>query len=226
MNQSDIAQHLFTTFDLTGTFAFAVSGAISGIRHRVDLFGVLVLSILAATSGGILRDLSIGATPPSALEDWRYFAVSLLAGVFTFYNVSLLAKLRRPLLIFDAAGLGMFCAAGASKALALGLTPWAAVILGMLTGIGGGVVRDVVMSEVPTVFRGEIYATAALAGASFVVFGTRLGWPAVLTFFGGAFLCFALRCVAIWRRWNLPIATGNAPPGMGGGEPDASAGNR
>ncbi len=169
-----------------------------------------MLSFLAATSGGIIRDVTIGATPPSALQDWRYLAVSTFAGVVSFYNISLLSQLRRPLLIFDAAGLGLFCGAGATKALAYGLSPWAAILLGMLTGIGGGVVRDVVMSEVPTVFRGEVYATAALAGATLVVVGSALKWPAFRTTFAGASLCFGLRCLAIWRRWNLPIASGTA----------------
>ena len=212
LNQSEIAYHLYTVFDLLGTFVFAVSGAISGVRHRLDLFGVLVLSFLAATSGGIIRDVTIGATPPSALQDWRYLAVSTAAGMLTFYNIATWSKLRRPLLIFDAAGLGLFCGAGASKALAFGLSPWAAILIGVLTGIGGGVVRDVVMSEVPTVFQSEIYATAALAGAALVVVGSNQNWLPFLTTFAGAFLCFGLRCIAIWRSWSLPVASGCPEP--------------
>lgn len=206
MNPTDITHHLSNFFDLLGTFAFAISGAISGLRKRLDLFGVLVLSFLAATSGGIVRDVMIGATPPSALEDWRYLAVSACAGMVTFYQVSAVGQLRRVVLLFDAAGLGLFCAAGASKALAYGLSPWAAIILGMVTGIGGGVVRDVLMSEVPAVFRSEVYAIAALSGAAVVVGGWMLKWPAFLTTWAGASLCVLLRVLAIRRRWNLPVS--------------------
>jgi uncharacterized membrane protein YeiH len=201
-----VLAHLNTALDLLGVFVFAISGAMSGVKHRLDLFGVLVLSFVAATSGGILRDVVIGATPPQAIDNWRYIAVSVLAGVITFYRCP--AQLRRPLLIFDAAGLGLFCVAGTTKALAYGLSPLAAVLLGMLTGIGGGVARDALMGEVPAVFRGEIYALAALAGSTVVVLGSRLGWPAINTMLAGALLCFGLRCIAIWRGWNLPIASG------------------
>lgn len=205
MNQIALA-NLHSILDLLGTFVFAISGALSGVRKRLDLFGVLVLSCVAATTGGILRDVIIGATPPSALDDWRYPTVSILAGILTFYRCTAVDKLRAPLLYFDAAGLGLFCAAGTTKALAFGLSPWAAVVLGMLTGIGGGIARDVLMSEVPAVFQGDIYALAALAGATLVVVGSELGWSAFHTTMAGSLLCFGLRCIAIQRGWNLPKA--------------------
>ena len=198
--------HLNTFLDLMGTFVFAISGAMSGVRHRIDLFGVLVLSFVAASTGGILRDVIIGATPPSAFQDWRYMATSVVAGLITFYRCPELGSLRGPLMVFDAAGLGLFCAAGTTKALAFGLAPLSAVVLGMLTGIGGGVAGDVLIREVPAVFQGEIYALAALAGATFVVLAPRLGWPVFYTPISGALLCFGLRCVAIRRGWNLPKA--------------------
>lgn len=205
--------HLNTFLDLTGTFVFAISGAMSGVRQRLDLFGVLVLSFVAATTGGILRDVVIGATPPSAFQDWRYMVISLLAGLVTFYRCPEVGGLKGPLLVFDAAGLGLFCAAGTTKALAYGLTPLAAVVLGMLTGIGGGIARDVLMREVPAVFQGEIYAVAALAGSTLVVVAPRLGLPHLYTPLAGALLCFGLRCIAIWRGWNLPRAAGMPEPG-------------
>lgn len=205
--------HLNTALDLLGTFVFAISGAMRGVRHKLDLYGVLVLAFVAATSGGILRDVVIGATPPPAINDWRYVAVSVLAGLITFYRSSAWEHLRGPVQLFDAAGLGLFCVAGTNKALAYGLSPLASVLLGCLTGIGGGIARDVLMGEVPTVFRGEIYALAALAGSTVVVLGQSLDWPASYSTAAGALLCFSLRILAIRRGWSLPIASGpDTPP--------------
>ena len=197
---------LLTVFDLLGTFAFAISGAIAGARHKLDVFGVLVLSFAAATFGGITRDVLIGALPPASIQDWRYLAVSLLAGVITFFWHSKVSRVRHAVLIFDAAGLGLFAVTGTGKALAYSLNPIAAALLGMLTGIGGGVVRDVLVSEVPAVFRTEIYAVAALAGASAVVIGNILQWPPQPVAIGGALLCFGIRMMAIYRRWQVPVS--------------------
>ncbi|WP_051306154.1 trimeric intracellular cation channel family protein [Massilia alkalitolerans] len=197
---------LVLTLDLFGTFVFALSGAIAGARRRLDIFGVLVLSFVAANSGGIVRDLLIGATPPAAIRDWRYMAVSLLAGLVIFFWYPIVNRLRNPVLIFDGAGLALFCVAGAQKALVFGADPWAAALLGMLTGIGGGVARDVLLNDVPAVFRSDIYAAAALAGASVVVLGDALQWPAAPTAIAGAALCFGLRLAAIRFGWHLPTA--------------------
>jgi uncharacterized membrane protein YeiH len=168
---------LVLTLDLLGTFVFALSGAVAGVRRRLDLFGILVLSFVAANSGGIVRDLLIGATPPAAIADWRYLAVSLLAGVLIFFWYPSIKRLRSPVLIFDAAGLALFCVAGAQKALVFGLEPVMAALLGMLTGVGGGVARDVLLSEIPAVLRSDVYAVAALAGAGVVVAGAALDLP-------------------------------------------------
>ncbi|WP_292041154.1 trimeric intracellular cation channel family protein [Massilia sp. UBA6681] len=197
---------LVLTLDLFGTFVFALSGAIAGARRRLDIFGVLVLSFVAANSGGIVRDLLIGATPPAAIRDWRYMAVSLLAGLVIFFWYPIVNRLRNPVLIFDGAGLALFCVAGAQKALVFGADPWAAALLGMLTGIGGGVARDVLLNDVPAVFRSDIYAVAALAGASVVVLGDALQWAAAPTAIAGAALCFGLRLAAIRFGWHLPTA--------------------
>ena len=202
---------LLLVLDLVGTFVFALSGAMAGVRHRLDLFGVLVLSFAAANTGGIVRDLLIGAVPPAAIGDWRYLAVSLLAGSVTFWRPSIIARLRSPVLIFDAAGLALFAVAGTQKALAFGLNPIMAALLGMLTGIGGGLARDMLLAEIPTVLRADLYALAALAGAAVVVIGAALRLPATAVTIAGAVLCFGLRFIAIRRGWHLPVA--DAPTG-------------
>ena len=202
---------LLLVLDLLGTFVFALSGAAAGVRHRLDLFGVMVLSFAAANTGGITRDLLIGAVPPAAISDWRYLAVSLLAGIVTFWRPSVIAQLRSPVLIFDAAGLALFAVAGTQKALAFGLHPVMAALLGMLTGIGGGMTRDVLLAEIPTVLRADLYAVAALAGAIVVVTGASLRLPATAMTIAGAALCFGLRLMAIHYGWHLPIARRSGP---------------
>jgi len=203
--------------DLTGTFVFALSGAAAGIKERLDLFGVLVLSFAAATSGGITRDLLIGSVPPQAISDWRYLGVSLLAGVVTFFWYPASGRLRKHVLVFDGAGLALFAVVGTQKALAYGLNPPMAALLGMLTGIGGGIVRDVLVSEIPTVLRAELYAVAALAGAAVVVTVHVLHGPPTTAAIAGALLCFGLRLMGIWRGWRLPTSRAwrgtERPPG-------------
>lgn len=197
---------LLVAFDLGGTFVFALSGATAGVKNRLDLFGVLVLSFAAGNSGGITRDLMIGAVPPAAIRDWRYIAVSALAGLITFYWYRIIDQLRSPVLLFDAAGLALFAVAGASKALAFHAEPIAATLLGMLTGIGGGMMRDVLVREIPTVLRTELYAVAALMGAAVVVIGNSLHCQSWVAEIAGAVLCFGLRFMAMRRGWRLPVA--------------------
>lgn len=192
--------------DLGGTFVFAISGAVAGVKHRVDVFGALVLSLVAASSGGVVRDVLIGAVPPAALGDWRYVAVSLLAGAVTLRWHSTVERLRNPVQLFDAAGLALFAVSGAHKALVFGLGPISAALLGMVSGIGGGMVRDLFVAEVPAVLRAEIYGLAALAGAAVVVIGSGLGLPSAAVTTAGALLCFAIRFLAIRRGWRLPAA--------------------
>ena len=199
-------QTLLLVLDLLGTFVFALSGAAAGVKHRLDLFGVLVLSFAAANAGGLARDLLIGAVPPAAIGDWRYLAVSLIAGAMTFYWYSTIDRLRSPVLVFDGAGLALFAVAGTQKALSFGLGPVMAALLGMLTGIGGGMARDVLLAEIPTVLRADLYAIAAMAGAAVVVIGHLLQLPSPATTIAGAALCFGLRLMAIHRGWHLPIA--------------------
>ena len=162
---------VWLTLDLAGTAVFAISGAAIGVKYRLDVFGVCVLAFVAGNAGGMLRDVMLGATPPAALSGWHHVTVSLLAALLTFWWHPRLERLRTPILLFDAAGLGLFAVSGTEKALAFGLDPLVAAILGMLTGIGGGVLRDLLVNEIPTVLHGELYAVAALAGAAVVVAG-------------------------------------------------------
>ncbi len=206
VNEGVLISEFLKALDLVGTFVFALSGAVSGVRRRIDLFGVLVLSFVAATAGGIVRDVLIGATPPAAIQDWRYITLSLAAGFVTFYWYPLVAKVKSPILVFDALGLGLFAVAGAGKALAFHLGPGAAVLMGMLTGIGGGIARDILVAEVPVVFTAELYAVAALAGAAIVVIGDSVfGSSAPAAAIGGV-VCVALRLMAIRKGWKLPVA--------------------
>lgn len=192
--------------DLVGTFVFAISGAVAAVNRRLDIFGILVLSFVAGNVGGIIRDLLIGAVPPAALVDGRYLLVSVLAGLITFFWYAGIDRLRNPVLLFDAAGLSLFAVAGAQKATEFGLNPEMAALLGMLTGVGGGMARDVLLAEIPQVLRSDLYAVAALAGASVVVVGDMLGLSYGVSALAGAILCFGLRFMAIRHSWRLPVA--------------------
>ena len=211
MNQIGVGSHsvvstFLVVFDLTGTFVFALSGATAAVKHKLDLFGVLVLCFVTGTLGGITRDVMIGALPPAAISDWRYVIVSVLAGLITFFWYPLINRLSSPVLLFDAAGLGLFCVAGADKALAFHAEPVAATLLGMVTGIGGGMARDLLVMEVPSVLRTELYAVAALLGAAFTVGGQRLGMPLLVAAPVGAALCIIVRLLALHYGWHLPVA--------------------
>jgi uncharacterized membrane protein YeiH len=197
--------------DLLGTFVFAIAGATVGVRHRLDLFGVLVLSFAAATSGGIARDVLIGDTPPLALVNWSYVATTCVAGLLTFYRYADVERLRNPVQVFDAAGLALFAVSGALKAIDFGLGPVSATLLGMLTGIGGGIARDVLVARTPVIFQAELYAVAAMAGAATVVVGHGLGLPLPPVVVGAALLCFGLRYMAIRHGWRLPVAQPRDP---------------
>jgi uncharacterized membrane protein YeiH len=192
--------------DMVGTCAFALSGATLAVRARMDLFGVLVLAIVTAVSGGVLRDVLIGDVPPAAIADWQPVALAVASGVVCFLRPGLVERMRHPVQFFDAAGLGVFAVAGAQKALEYGLNAPMAAVLGMVTGIGGGMLRDVLMARVPVVLQAEIYALAALVGALVVVLGAQLGVPPAVAAPVGAGLCLFLRIMAIYRGWRLPMA--------------------
>ena len=196
--------------DLLGIFVFAISGALVAVRKEMDLFGVLVLAGTTGLGGGFLRDVLIGATPPAALADWRYLLVPVAAGLMTFAFHPAVGRLERTVTVVDAFGLALFCVAGAIKALDYGLGPLPAALMGMVTGIGGGMVRDVLAGRVPVVFRGELYATPALAGAAVAVVGLRLDAPVVLVTVLGAGVCLVWRLLAVWRDWRAPMPRGSA----------------
>jgi len=196
---------LFDALDLGATFVFAISGATQGVRRRLDLFGVLVVAWAAGVAGGITRDLLIGAVPPAAIAEWRYFAVTIAAGLVGFFASGQINRLKTPVQLFDAAGLCLFAVTGTGKALAYGLNPFVAAILGMITCIGGGVARDLLTLEVPTVLRAELYAVAALAGAGSISLGFVLGLPHLPVALFGAGLCLFLRLMSLYRGWSLPV---------------------
>jgi uncharacterized membrane protein YeiH len=215
-------QVLLLVLDLGGTFVFAFSGALAAVKHRLDVFGVLVLSFAAGNAGGITRDLLIGATPPAAIADWKYSGVSVLAGLITFFWHPTTERFRDDVVWCDAVGLAFFAVAGAQRALLHGLNPVMAALLGMLTGIGGGMVRDVLVTEIPIVLRADLYALAALAGATVVVIASALHLAPVAAAIVGGVLCFALRFGAIRHGWHLPAVR---PPPQAA-ESDAPDGRR
>jgi uncharacterized membrane protein YeiH len=196
--------------DLVGIFVFAISGALVAVRREMDVFGVLVLAGTTGLGGGFLRDLLIDATPPAALADWRYLLVPVAAGLLTFRLHPAVTRMERTVNVFDAFGLGLFCVTGALKAVSYGLGPVPAMLMGMVTGIGGGMARDVLAQRLPIVFRGELYATPALAGAGVAVVGARLGLPTLVVAVAGAGLCTTWRLMAMWRRWQAPRPRGPA----------------
>ena len=201
---------LLLVLDLTGIFVFAISGALVGVHKRLDIFGVLVLAGMTGLGGGFLRDVLIDATPPAALTDWRYLVVPVAAGLVTFVFHPALGRLEPVVNIFDAAGLGLFCVIGALKALEYGLGPVPAALMGMVTGIGGGIVRDLLAGRVPVVFSSELYATPALVGAGWAVLATGWGQPEWVVTFPGVAICFGVRVLALWRGWRAPLPRGPA----------------
>lgn len=192
--------------DLGGTFVFAISGAATAVKHRLDVFGVLVLAFAAGNAGGITRDLLIGAVPPAAIASWTYVTVSIVAGLAIFFWYPLIGRLNHPVLWFDAVGLAFFAVAGTEKALVHGLNPVMAALLGMVTAIGGGMLRDVLANEIPVVLRADLYALAALAGAAVIAAGHVLHVHPIASTIVSMALCFGLRFMAIQYGWHLPVA--------------------
>jgi uncharacterized membrane protein YeiH len=202
---------LVRTLDLIGTIVFAISGAALGVQRGMDLFGVLVLAFVTAVFGGITRDVLIGAVPPVAIASWHSLGLAVVAGLLVFYFHKLLDRLQHPVQFFDAAGLGVFAVAGTQKALDHGINWPMAAVLGMISGIGGGMARDVLTAQVPTVLRADIYAVAALAAALVVVVGAAAELPPVAVAFAGITLCVFLRLMALYRGWKLPVAVSREP---------------
>jgi uncharacterized membrane protein YeiH len=202
---------LILGLSLAGTFVFGISGGIAGVRHRLDAFGVVVLAIAVGMAGGIVRDLLIGR-PPETFRDWRYLAAAGGAGVVTFLAPRSVQRSQRRLEVLDAAGLALFCVAGASTALAFDIAPIQAVLLGAITGIGGGMLRDILVREIPEVLRGGLYAVPALLGASVVVVASEAGSQSAVFPVLGMLVCFGIRLVAVRRDLNLPQGPGTHAP--------------
>ena len=192
--------------DLIGVAVFAASGATAAIAKRLDLFGVAFVGFVAALGGGILRDLVIGAVPPLAFADWRYAVAAVVASIAVFWLHPQLNRLRRTVLVLDAAGLGLFTVTGTFKALAAGVPPVGACLIGMLTAIGGGLARDLLTGDIPAVLQRDIYAVAALCGAILVTVLRELGLDGPLAMAAAALLITGVRLLALYRRWSAPVA--------------------
>jgi len=201
----DTASPLFLTLELTGTFAFALDGALTAIRvARLDVVGVLTLGMFTALGGGIIRDVLIDSLPPATFSDWRYLAVAALGSLVAFAFGRHLHRLTLPILVLDAAGLSLFAVSGALKALSFDVGLVQAVILGAIAAVGGGTLRDVLIRRIPVVLHSELYAFPALAGAFVVVIAEQLGAPDLPSAVGAAALCFAIRMLGIRFDLNAP----------------------
>ena len=209
--------------DLAGTFAFALNGALTAVRTaHLDIVGVITLGMITAVGGGILRDVLLGALPPATFVDWRYLAVAATGGLIAFLFSRWLTRVRNPIDVLDAAGLSLFAVTGAGKALELGVGPAQAIILGAVTGVGGGTLRDVLIRQVPSVLSSGLYAIPALVGAALFVVADRVGVQDVLGIpvaLGAAVVCFLIRMVGLHFGIDAP-----KPPGIGR-EESAASGN-
>src|SRR3954452_4304103 len=196
---------LILALNLAGTFIFGLSGGLAAVRTKLDLFGIVVLAGVVGLAGGITRDLLIGV-PPATFRDWRYLAAAAAAGLVCYSGRPLLERIKRSVLIFDAVGLGLFCVTGATKALDFGVGPVPATLLGAITGIGGGILRDVLLRGVPTVLPPELYAIPALLGAAVVVAAHKAGNLSPVFPLLGAAVCMATRLVGVRYGVDVPVA--------------------
>jgi uncharacterized membrane protein YeiH len=205
--------------DLAGTFAFALNGALTAVRTaHLDIVGVITLGMITAVGGGIIRDVLLGALPPATFVDWRYLAVAATGGLIAFLFSRWLTRVRNPIDVLDAAGLSLFAVTGAGKALELGVGPAQAIILGAVTGVGGGTLRDVLIRQVPSVLSSGLYAIPALVGAALFVVADRVGVQDVLgvpVALGAAVVCFLIRMVGLHFGIDAPkpLGTGDGQSG-------------
>ena len=203
------ADHLLFAADIAGTLVFAVEGAMAAVNGDLDLIGIMVLAFCTALGGGIVRDILLGALPPASLRDWRYPTIVLTVAVLVFFLHALVGRIpEQAIQTLDAAGLAIFAIAGTQKALLYKMDPLVAALLGTITGVGGGTIRDVLLAQVPKVLQFEIYASAALLGSALMIVATRVRFPEKWAAALGGVVCFVLRVVSVWRHWNLPHAPG------------------
>ena len=198
---------LLLALDLTGTFVFAVNGALTGLEAaRLDIVGMITLGMVTALGGGIIRDILIGAVPPAAFRYWPYLAVAAGGALLAFFFSRALRRFTLPIDFLDAAGLSLFCVTGATKSLEYGLGIAPAVILGAVTGVGGGTIRDVLVRRVPAVLTSGLYAIPALVGAAIAVAAVRAGVYGLPAALGAALACFLIRAAGIRYHLNAPVA--------------------
>ncbi len=190
--------------DLIGTAAFAASGAWVGVRKHMDLFGVLVLGIVTAVGGGTLRDLLLNDIPPFSLKDENYIYIALAVSLVVFANRKKFKAFQKPMLYFDAIGLGTFVVIGTTKALDFKLGLLGAVLMGVMTGTAGGVIRDILANQVPLILRREIYASACVAGGTFLVILELAGLARPFAALLAASTVIVVRLLAIHHNWTLP----------------------
>ncbi|MER5889794.1 trimeric intracellular cation channel family protein [Streptomyces sp. NPDC001941] len=194
--------------DLAGIFVFAISGALLAVRKNFDVFGIAVLAEVTALGGGLFRDLVIGAVPPAAFTDLGYFVMPLVASVFVFFLHPQVERIQGSVNVFDAAGLGLFCVTGTTKAYDYGLGLTASALMGLATAVGGGVLRDVLANEVPSLLRWDrdLYAVPAIVGSTIIVLCIRFdclnGFTTALAVISG----FGLRLAAMRFHWRAPRA--------------------
>lgn len=199
--------------DLIGVAVFAASGASAAVAKRLDLFGVVFVGMITALGGGVIRDLVIGATPPLAFTDWEYATTACAVSLATFWLHPQVDRLKRTMLVLDAAGLGLFSVVGALKGVDFGVPLVGSIMVGMITGIGGGVIRDMLTNDIPVVLHREIYASASLLGAAVVVISTHWGMPRPVPTIVAIVLCFGLRLLSLYRRWSAPTPKVGATSG-------------
>ena len=194
--------------DLVGIFVFAISGALLAVRKNFDVFGIAVLAEVTALGGGLLRDLIIGAVPPAAFTDLGYFSTPLVATVLVFFLHPQVERIQGAVDVFDAAGLGLFCVTGTTKAYEYGLGLTASAALGLGTAVGGGVLRDVLANEVPSLLRWDrdLYAVPAIVGATMAAVCLRLDALNALTSSLAVLTAFSLRLLAMRFHWRAPRA--------------------
>lgn len=197
---------LLEVLNYVGIAVFAASGALIGVRKSLDLFGVCVVGITTGIGGGIIRDLLLGIHPPTSLDQWPNLAVGLSASLLVFVAHPAVNRVWKGMLLFDAFGMGLFAATGATIALAAGGSSLAACLIGATTAVAGGVIRDVLVNEVPLLLRRDLYAIPALLGSSIVAVVEGAGLPTDVGLVVGTVMATGLRILALWRRWNLPVA--------------------
>jgi uncharacterized membrane protein YeiH len=208
-----LATTVLLVLDLTGTFAFALNGALTALRAtRLDIVGVVTLGMITALGGGTIRDVLLDALPPATFVDWRYLAVAAGGGLIAFVSGRHLERLTGPINALDAAGLSLFAVTGALKGLDLGFGAAQAILVGAITGVGGGTIRDVLIRRVPSVLSSGLYAIPALIGAAAVVLPRLAGASGAVVTMGAAALCFLIRMVGVRYDLNAPSPLAPPPP--------------